>query len=425
MTPKIEIERQIICDLILTNGKFFTQIPFDASDFDNHEYQQLFGAITEDIKEFGMTSIVSIHKRIKYKASVLSQMISEASSCSDTISHHIKLMCQEIISQKKDIVKQKAIKMISNNEDVFHIANYVSKEIEAIESYYGNKIFKNDLLKGIAEVEQYIKSGKSDILYTGFKPFDDLNYGIIPEEYIFIAARPSIGKTAFLLQLLCMLSERGIKSGFFSLEMSARAIVGRLLSSMTQQDTRFVIRDPSKLSSEHKTFFLKEMGQIKSISQNILTSERSIRNIKEIFPIAKQMQKEGAQIIVVDYVQLLTAANKQSREQDVSEISRGFKLFSKETKLPFILLSQLSRDCEKENRYPKQSDLRESGSLEQDADCIYFLAKKIPSKNETIDPNHIMLIKTKGRNTGVGIKEIYFNKKTQSFTEIYSSEIKN
>lgn len=418
---KINLERQVICDLIANNGKHYSQIPFDQSDFEDAAYRKMFLAISEDIKDFGRTSPTSINNRIKNNAFNLTQMYQEGmqSDCRETINHHIKLLCREVIAERTNVVKRKAIAMVAENDDIFKIANYVQKEIDAIEACYGDSAFKNDLLTGIDEVEQQIKAGASEAIYTGFEPFDMLNYGIAPEEYIFVAARPSIGKTAFALQLLSMLSEQGIKTGFFSLEMSARAIIGRLLSSQTLQDSRLAARDPARLTEVQKNSFLEAMNPVRAISRNILTSEKAIRNVKDIFPIAKQMQKEGAKAIFVDYIQLLSAGNKQSREQDVSEISRGFKQFAKDTKLPVVVLAQLSRSCEKETRYPACSDLRESGSLEQDADCIYFLAHNIP-QNQKEEPNlnHIMLIKAKGRNTGIGMRELFFNKKTQTFKEM-------
>src|ERR1700736_3762675 len=222
-------------------------------------------------------------------------------------------------------------------------------------------------------LEKIFKEGKSITgVATGYGELDKLTSGLQPSELLILAARPSQGKTALALNLAENISIRaGLPVAIFSLEMSKESLLQRLVASVAQIDAHKF--RTGHLSKEDWRRMTEALGTI-SASPLWIDDAGSI-SVLEIGAKARGLKREeGLSMLVVDYLQLITARGRfGTRQEEVSSISRGLKGLAKELKIPVLVLSQLTRAPEREERGPQLSDLRESGAIEQDADVVMFI----------------------------------------------------
>jgi replicative DNA helicase len=222
-------------------------------------------------------------------------------------------------------------------------------------------------------LERIFKEGKSITgISTGYGELDKLLSGLQPSELLIMAARPSQGKTALALNLAENIAIRGGEPvAIFSLEMSKESLLQRLVASVAQVDAHKF--RTGHLSREDWRSMTEALGQI-SASPLWLDDAGSI-SVMEIGAKARRLMRDkGLKLLIVDYLQLITGRGRfSSRQEEVSSISRGLKGLAKELKIPVLVLSQLTRAPEREERGPQLSDLRESGAIEQDADVVMFI----------------------------------------------------
>lgn len=261
-----------------------------------------------------------------------------------------------------------AISEAKNNKEVEHLTNYFIPAIQ-------------DLQKKI----QRHNEGKSSIsgVTSGFPSIDRITHGWQPSDLIILAARPSVGKTAFALNLARNAALPPPESNLpktavaiFSLEMSAQQLVERLWSSEANINLDQIKKGRLE---EHEQEKLHRLAIQPLAEANIYVDDTPALNIFELRAKCRRLKnKFGVGLIIIDYLQLMsgTGERNSNREQEISNISRSLKALAKELKLPIIALSQLSREVEKrgdKNKMPILSDLRESGAIEQDADSVLFI----------------------------------------------------
>ncbi|MHB8893538.1 MAG: replicative DNA helicase [Candidatus Limnocylindrales bacterium] len=273
----------------------------------------------------------------------------------------------------------------------------------------------------------YLHAHRGEIsgIRTGFQDLDTLTTGLQKSDLVILAARPSVGKTSLALNIAEHAAVRDRKSvGIFSLEMSKEQLVLRLLSSVSNID-----------SQRLRTGFLEELDFARIAPAMNALSEAPIYiddtpNITtmELRTKARRLQAEaGLDVVIVDYLQLMqssTTTRDANRVQEVSEISRGLKALARELKIPVIALSQLSRQPEmRESKEPRLSDLRESGSIEQDADLVLFLwrEKERGSDDQQTDGEVVKLKLSKHRNGPTGEIDLWFKKAQTRFVN-YAGE---
>jgi len=267
----------------------------------------------------------------------------------------------------------------------------------------------------------YLHQHKGEVsgIRTGFADLDAMTTGLQKSDLIILAARPSIGKTSLALNMAEHAAVREGKTvGIFSLEMSKEQLVLRLLSSVANID-----------SQRLRTGFLEEMDFTRLAPAMNTLAEAPIfiddtPNITtmELRTKARRLQAEsGLDLVIVDYLQLMqssTQSKDANRVQEVAEISRGLKALARELQVPVISLSQLSRQAEmRESREPRLSDLRESGSIEQDADLVMFLwrEKERGSDEQDSDGEIVKLKLAKHRNGPTGEATLWFKKRQTRF----------
>ncbi len=252
---------------------------------------------------------------------------------------------------------------------------------------------------------------------TGFTDLDDLLSGFQKSDLIILAARPSVGKTSLALDIARQVgTQSNIPVGIFSLEMSADQLVDRMIAAEGNVDL-WRLRTGNLKDSD----FVKINETMGTLSEApIFIDDTSSANIMEMRTMARRLQAEhDLGLIIIDYLQLMEGRSNESRVQEISEISRGLKMLAKELNIPIVALSQLSRAVEsRPDQRPKLSDLRESGSIEQDADVVMFIYREDRVNPDTENKGIAEIIVAKHRNGPVGIKQLYFHEEAASYKNL-------
>jgi len=297
-----------------------------------------------------------------------------------------------------------AIFEISENKirpSFYPFRDIIKKSIETVEHLYENK----EMVTGVA---------------TGYERIDDLTSGFQKSDLIIIAGRPSMGKTAFALNIASHAAlESGIPVAIFSLEMAKEQLALRMLASEAKVDSQRI-----RKGFLGETDWEKLVGAAGRLSEApIFIDDTPAITVLEMKAKARRLKAEsGLELILLDYLQLMRGgAYKDSREQEISEISRSLKALAKELNVPVVALSQLNRKVEdRTNRRPQMADLRESGAIEQDADVIAFIYRdEIYNKSPDNPDRGIAEIEiAKHRNGPTGTIKLRFIPETQTFKDM-------
>ncbi len=257
-------------------------------------------------------------------------------------------------------------------------------------------------------------------LDTKYREFNRYTLGLQPSDLIIIAARPSMGKTAFALNIALNVAKSPEKPhvAFFSLEMGVDQLVMRLLSCQSQVDN-FRMRQGNLSAQEWE----KIHYAVAALStMNLYFDDSGTVRVTDLRSKCRKLkQDDKLDLVVVDYLQLLSGSqyNQSNRVQEVSEISRVLKEVARELKVPVVALSQLSRGVEqRKEKKPVMADLRESGSIEQDADIILLMYREDYYERETTKKNHVEINIAKNRSGTVGDFELLFNKNVSTFSNL-------
>ena len=358
-----------------------------------------------------------------------------------------KSLLRDLIFAAQDIEKSA---YESKDSETKEVADFAERKIFEVTQRRLDNDFTHirDLLyEALTSIEER-KKHKSAVtgVPSGFTGLDRVTHGFQPSDLIILAARPSVGKTSFALNIvehvMTNVETMGFGIGFFSLEMSRMQLVERLISSKARINLSRV--RSGDLERQEWT----KLGQtFNSLSQsNLLIDDSSQLTIMEIRGKARQMKYKFAEmsktsgknidlkLIVVDYLQLIHSniqtRRNGTREQEIADISRGLKALAKELNIPVVALAQLSRAVEQRQDKPRLSDLRESGSIEQDADLVMFLHRQKPNREdeEVIDErnNQVEVILAKHRNGSIidGLPLNFVAEQTR-FENIYSNADNN
>jgi replicative DNA helicase len=303
---------------------------------------------------------------------------------SANIEAHSRIVLQKFIQRELIRISGEIIgEAYEDSTDVFDMLDTAETKLFEITNNHLRKNFDDIatvLVKTINRIEE-MRNRQDEMtgVPTGFPSLDRLTYGWQPTDLIILAARPSVGKTAFALNLARTAALHPTKPtavGFFSLEMSSSQLVQRILSAESEIWLEKIAR--GKLE-EHEMKQLYKKGIEKLSKAPIFIDDSAALNIFELRAKCRRLKnKHNIGIIIIDYLQLMSgsADRNSNREQEISKISRDLKGLAKELQVPIIALSQLSREVEKRkegNKIPQLSDLRESGAIEQDADMVMFL----------------------------------------------------
>ena len=263
---------------------------------------------------------------------------------------------------------------------------------------------------------------------TGFKDLDDLFGGLRGGDLVILAARPSVGKTALALNIASRAAQLGTSVAFFSLEMSATQLVQRVLSTETRINSKKM--QTGQMSAQDWVTLVNASDTLSKLQ--LWVDDTPSASILEVRAKARR-QLRGVEpqkgLIIVDYLQLMQPQNTrtESRQVEIAEISRGLKILAKEMDMPIIALSQLSRAVEsRQGKRPILSDLRESGSIEQDADIVMFLDRSLSEKEAEQEDrpalNTADVIVAKHRNGPTGVVSLAFQSEFTRFDNLARHE---
>jgi len=333
-----------------------------------------------------------------------------------------------------EIIKEAAIRrgLITAGANIAAIASDEDKPIDQVIDKSEKEVFDvaqtgtkanfvhiKDLLKEAYERAERADNDESYLgVSTGFKDLDELLGGFQKSDLIILAARPSVGKTALALDMMrhaALVEKKTV--AFFSLEMSKTQIMDRLMGM--QSNIPFWEIRTGRLDDKKFMKLASTMGELGDA--NIYIDDLAGQHINAIRTKARRLALEGGvDIIFVDYLQLMHGNNRENRVLEVGEISQGLKAIAKELDVPVVALSQLSRAIEqRQNRRPQLSDLRESGSIEQDADVVMFIDREETWNPDTENKGIGELIVAKHRNGPTGMVKLAFKADIASFRNLY------
>ena len=353
--------------------------------------------LQEDIPSVGL---IVQHANIVKEKSVLRQLINSAAT--------IITNCYTQDDSGIDAVLDDAEKII------FNISNKRSNN-----SFVQLDIWLKKTFQHLSDIKSHAKGITG--IPSGFQQLDQMTSGFQNSDFIVLAARPSMGKTALAMNVALTAARNGFATGIFSLEMSAEQLTLRLLSSESGIG-HHNIRNAT-ISSDEWIDLTNVAAQLAEMK--VFIDDTAMLNIMDLRAKARKLKAEhGLQVLVIDYLQLLHSTKKhENRHQEVSDISRSLKALAKELNIPIIALSQLSRAVDSRmDKRPMLSDLRESGAIEQDADMIMFLYRDVVYNPETENPALAELIIGKQRNGPTGTVYMNFIREITKFEDAVDFE---
>ncbi len=429
----VEAEQSVIGSMLMDKDAIIAASEIiTASDFYQQQYGIMFACMVELFNEGAPVDLITLQNRLKEK-----DVPPEVSSLEFVRDIITTVPTSANVRSYANIVYEKSVlrKLIKVNEEIANSC-YVGKEsLEDILAGTEKSIF--DLLQSrnsgefvpirqvaLNVLEKIEIASKSQGTVTGIPTgFIDLDYktsGMQPSDLVLIAARPSMGKTAFVLNLVDHVAVRkGLPCMIFSLEMSKEQLVNRMLAMESNVDAQ-KLRNGNLTDSDWDAI-VEGIGTIGN-SKMIIDDTPGI-SITELRSKCRKMKLEhGLSMVIIDYLQLMTGSggkSNESRQQEISEISRSLKALAREINAPVIALSQLSRACEtRTDHRPMLSDLRESGAIEQDADVVMFLYRDDYYNKDTDTPNIAEVIIAKQRNGPIGTVNLLWQPEFTKFVNL-------
>lgn len=428
----IEAEQAVIGAIFLEPGQFSTASELlQPDDFYRSSHQRIYQAMLslsdngEPIDLVTVTSHLANEKSLEEAGGVsyLSDIAGSVPTAANIRYYseivEEKALLRRLIRTATDIVTSG----FQKEDEVEEVLNDAEKNILEVSQRKNTGAFREikDVLIEVYDNIEHLHNHDADItgLASGYRDLDHITSGFQPNDLIIIAARPSVGKTAFALNIaqnVAINTEENV--AIFSLEMGAEQLVSRMLSAEGNIDATKI--RTGKLEADDWSKLTMAMGSLSNAGIYIDDSP-GIR-VSEIRSKCRRLKQEhGLGMIVIDYLQLIQGSgnSRENRQQEVSEISRSLKGLARELNVPLIALSQLSRGVEsRQDKRPMMSDLRESGSIEQDADIVGFLYRDDYYDQETEKQNIIEIIISKQRNGPVGTVELAFVKEYNKFVDL-------
>lgn len=417
MPHSVEAEQSVVGAMLMDKDAITTASEIvSGQDFYQSAYGVIFDSMVELFNEGKPVDLITLQERLKEK-----DVPAEIASLEFVRDLVTAVPTSANVKYYAEIVADKAMmrRLIKLNEEIANTC-YVGKEsLEAVLEKTEKSVFdllqrrntgeyvpiKQVVLNALEKIEKASKSkGTVTGIPTGFIDLDYKLSGLQPSDLVLVAARPSMGKTAFVLNIAQYMAFKKDKCvAIFSLEMSKEQLVNRLFSLESQVDAQALRTGNMKDSDWEK---LIEGAGIIGKSKMIIDDTPGI-SVSELRSKCRKYKLEhGLDIIIIDYLQLMTGSvgkSSESRQQEISEISRSLKGLARELNVPVVALSQLSRAVEsRPDKRPMLSDLRESGAIEQDADVVMFIYRDEYYNKDSEYKKQAEIIIAKQRNGPVG-----------------------
>ncbi|MFC1629683.1 replicative DNA helicase [Patescibacteria group bacterium] len=431
----IEAEQSLLGSLMLDKSAITKVADFlTTRDFYKKNHQEIYQAITDLFEKGEPIDFLSVSTRLKEKkllediggAGYLTELINSIPTASH-ISSYAKIVqrkrtlrdlieaSHEIGSLGYDEIEDIDVLLDKAEKRIFNIAQKgLNQNFISVKSTLEEAFERIDNLSKQKAVPRGIP--------TGFNSLDNILAGLQKSDLVILASRPAMGKSSLALNIASSIAiNQKIPVGIFSLEMSNDQVVDRLIASVANVDL-WKLRT-GRLSDQGEDNDFERIQRALGILSEapIYIDDAASINVLQMRAMARRLQAEhGLGLIIVDYLQLVEARNPMhSIVQQVTEISRSFKILARELNIPVLALSQLSRSVEQRSpQIPRLADLRESGSLEQDSDVVLFIYREDRYRDDSTRKNIADIIISKHRNGPIGKAELYFDERVVSFRNL-------
>ena len=417
-------EKNVIVGILINPENFFeAKNILRSEDFSDFTYRSIFNAFENIISGGEAISLDNIISRLYEKDNQIHEKIvnlmGETFDYIDFLSS-----CQRVkeMSRKQNLleVNKELEKLLKNSVDI---------KIDELEKLYQKTLEKNikeeivengditDILDDIIERKKKYENGEPFIeIDTGYLSLNRYTNGFHRGELIILAARPGMGKTAFMLNMIIRQIKNGEKVMIFSLEMSKKSLIERMISMISGVNLQKIRR--GNITENELENIIKAFDFLDDFKENIVIIDKSNMTINEI---KLEIRKHKVDVVYIDYLQLINSSSEyNNRNVEVGEVSRVAKVMARELDIAVVMLAQLSREVERRtNKKPVLSDLRDSGEIEQNADIVLFLYRSdyYSEIGQEIETEETELIIAKHRNGPTGSIKLYFTKDTLEFIE--------
>jgi replicative DNA helicase len=431
----IEAEQSLLGCLMLGKDAMIKVVDIlSPDDFYRGNHQKIYQVCQELFQKGEPIDLLSVSNRLKEKGtldeiggtSYLTELINSVPTAAHVLSYakiiHRKRILRDLISASQEI----GLLALNESEDTETLLDKAERKIFSIaqKNLTQNFVCVKDTLEDAFNRIDMLSKHEQGMrgLPTGFRDLDNILAGLQKSDLIILASRPTLGKSSLALNMAANIAiNQNIPVGFFSLEMSKDQIVDRLISSLSGVDL-WRIRT-GRLSSEGEENDFTKIRQALDILSRapIYIDDAAASNVLQIKAMSRRLQAErGLGLIIIDYLQLVEPLNPDAPPvQQVSENSRGLKAMAKELNIPVLVISQLSRAVEQRSpQIPRLADLRQSGTIEQDADVVLFIYREDRYNPDTARKGIADIIIAKHRNGPVGRVELYFDERTTTFKNL-------
>lgn len=433
-----EAEQSVLGSILLQPSALISAMEFlQAHDFYRKAHQLIFQSMidlnerNEEIDVVTVSNLLETNKQLEdVGGSAYLAEIANVVPTAANIEYYSKIveersLLRRLIQASNDIISE----TYEESDDVASILDAAEQKILEVSERKNRSGFLkiSDVLRdSMEEIDDLYKNAEEITgLSTGYRALDLMTAGLHEDELIILAARPGVGKTAFALNVAQNIATSTDENvAIFSLEMGATQLVNRMLCAEGTINANN-LRTGQLTEEEFEKLFVA-MGSLSKA--NIFIDDTPGIRVSEIRAKARRLKQErgGIGLIIIDYLQLIEGSGKESRQQEVSEISRQLKKLAMELEVPVVALSQLSRSVEqRQDKRPILSDLRESGSLEQDADIVAFLyredyyrAEEGEEEEEQEEDNVVEVLIEKNRSGARGSVKLLFIKEYNKFSSL-------
>jgi len=421
LPSSIEAERGILGAVLLDNQSLHAALEtLRTEDFFSDHHRRIFDGMIELAEDSKAIDLLTLTDELRRKgelesaggAAYLASLVDGVPRISN-VAHYARIVKEKSLLRHlvhtAHAIEQRALEAELDADEMLDTAESDIFRLAEDRIRQGFVTIKELVTKNYERLEKLVSEGRTVTgLSTGYHALDEMTSGFQGSDLIIVAARPSMGKTALALNFAENAAADGKRVAVFSLEMSKEALLMRLLASHARIDAHkfrtghLNAEDRDKMSTSLNELAASPMWIDDSSSSTVVEMGAKARRLKN---------DKGLDLVIVDYLQLMTARGRFSnRNEEVSSISRGLKALAKELGVPVVVLSQLTRAPERDERRPQLADLRESGAIEQDADLVLFINRPGFYKPDAPDEerNRAELIIAKQRNGPTGVLKFVF-----------------
>lgn len=436
----LDAEKGVLGGVLMDNELmyYYDGIALIPDDFYQKEHAYIFQAIKElwtgrktidaltVADQLGKSNLLDVVGGNDYLYE-LSGYLMSTSSCAE----YVKIVKEKSVLRNILKTSQKIIGDVYEQKDTMNILETIEKRVfDLTQNNMAEKVHSiweilSNRIEEYMDIVDHPEKAHNKKVFSGYRWLDEMLGWFKPAELIILAARPSMGKTAFALNILKNMAVDQKKSvAMFSLEMSSEQIADRILSMQSNIPMHKITK--GRLDTEDFAIMGESMEILSEA--NVFIDDKGSTTIPELKSKIRRLkiEKWNLDLVIIDYLQLMSGSNSWysgNRVQEISEISRGLKELARELELPIMALSQLSREVEKRvDKKPQLSDLRESGAIEQDADAVLMLHREDYYDPDTDKKWLTDICVRKNRNGPVGETEVYFEKEIMKFSEIKGKE---